>query len=73
MQSRCLEFACCRDVPPSLELYRSKFTKSGRILFEVAVGYSEQRKAYSEQIRIWVSGGPGGGGWRALGLWQRRC
>jgi hypothetical protein len=39
---------------PTLELWRVKFSKSGRVLFEVAPDYSSRRKCYVDMIRIWA-------------------
>lgn len=37
-----------------LEMWRTKFSKSGRIVFEVAVDYSQKAKAWQENLRLWV-------------------
>lgn len=38
----------------TLELYSTKITKSGRILFEVAEDWSEVTQSWKDMIRIWV-------------------
>lgn len=38
-----------------LEVYRTLLTKSGRIVFEVAVDYSQTSHTWKEMIRLWVS------------------
>jgi hypothetical protein len=42
-----------RDVPPELNLWRCKFTKAGRIVFDIAQDYSASRGNYTDLIRIW--------------------
>ncbi|KAA6421340.1 MAG: hypothetical protein FRX49_08618 [Trebouxia sp. A1-2] len=37
-----------------LEVYRTRLTKGGRIVFEVAVEYSHTAHAYREMLRLWV-------------------
>ncbi|DBB04235.1 TPA: hypothetical protein ACH3X1_013259 [Trebouxia sp. C0004] len=37
-----------------LEVYRTRLTKGGRIVFEVAVEYSHTAYAYREMLRLWV-------------------
>lgn len=49
----CLTFdpqAKCND----LELWRTKWSKAGRIVFEVAVDWSETAQTYCEMLRLWV-------------------
>jgi hypothetical protein len=40
---------------PSLELWSSKLTRAGRIVFEVAADWSELSKCWKEMLRLWVS------------------
>lgn len=40
----------CRD----LEVYRTLLTKGGRIVFEVAVDYSQTAHIWKDMIRLWV-------------------
>ena len=40
----------CRD----LEVYRTLLTKGGRIVFEVAVDYSQTARIWKDMIRLWV-------------------
>ena len=40
----------CRD----LEVYRTLLTKGGRIVFEVAVDYSQTACIWKDMIRLWV-------------------
>ncbi len=47
-------FCLCRD----LELYSTKFTDAGRIVFEVAVDYDQVSHSWKEMLRIWVSAPP---------------
>lgn len=35
-------------------MYRTKFTKGGRIVFEVAVDYDQATKTWREMLRLWV-------------------
>jgi len=42
------------DKALNLELWRTKFSKSGRIVFEIAVDYSERLKVWRENLRLWV-------------------
>ena len=37
-----------------LEVYRTKLTSGGRIVFEVAVDYSQVAHTWKEMIRLWV-------------------
>ncbi|KAI3424745.1 hypothetical protein D9Q98_008134 [Chlorella vulgaris] len=41
-------------MPPTLELWRTKLTKGGRIIFEVAADYSESSKGWRDMLRLWV-------------------
>ena len=43
-------FWLCRD----LEVYRTLLTKGGRIVFEVAVDYSQTAHVWKDMIRLWV-------------------
>lgn len=42
-----------RDVPPELNLWRCKFTKAGRIVFDIAQDFSASKGVYTDLIRIW--------------------
>lgn len=37
-----------------LELWSTRWSKGGRIVFEVALDYSENRKTWMEMLRLWV-------------------
>lgn len=37
-----------------LELWSTRWSKGGRIVFEVALEYSENRKQWMELLRLWV-------------------
>ena len=39
-----------------IELYGANLGKGGRLVFEVAVEWSERARTWSEMIRLWVSG-----------------
>ena len=38
---------------PTLELWSSKLTRAGRIVFEVAADWSETSKCWKEMLRLW--------------------
>ena len=38
-----------------LEVYRTLLTRGGRIVFEVAVDYSQTANTWKEMLRLWVS------------------
>eukprot|EP00775_Hariotina_reticulata_P001454 gene1454-1796_t len=42
-----------RTEEPGLELWRTKITKGGRIIWQVAVDFSQERKAWMDMIRVW--------------------
>jgi hypothetical protein len=42
-----------RDVPPELNLWRCKFTRAGRIVFDIAQDFSASKGIYTDMIRIW--------------------
>ena len=37
-----------------LELWRTKLTKGGRIIFEIALDFSERERHFMDMIRIWT-------------------
>jgi hypothetical protein len=46
--------ACEDKSLKGLELWRTKFSKAGRIVFEVAVDFSQRSKTWQETLRLWV-------------------
>jgi hypothetical protein len=39
---------------PRLELWRTKWSKAGRVVFEVAPDFSEAAGGWREMLRVWV-------------------